>query len=805
MGPRGDYSFGKSGKRVSADLPLSRLGLHPLIAAFAVAGLAYVQVGMAATTDASSAISVGSVNASAPVTTKALRKTDKKLTGKKIFQSAQSELVINRDELKAAGPVGGVAQALAQSPGVRVVSAGAVGAQRAAISVNGIEQGWGGLQGLTSNGLLGVSFDGVPMNNPGSGLWDTPEIPELSLISGINVIYGPGNPQSRWYDSLGGTVEFIPLQPTAKAGADVGITLGSYNTEGLHFAMRTGLVDGYSAVIAGGSTQGNDYISSSQDGFANPSHDEALYGKVVKLLANGNIGIGAYLANSTSYRPSFIPVSPVPGLTVNGFTSSGATVPGPLYSESTSGYYGGVPFAIWHKQVENDTYLLYMPVNLTFSPITTFHNMLWYRHGNRLHNHYNDFTQGASNLFEYNNPYTNTYGDKAVFDFRLPGNLISTGGYYLYSVYNTRNAFYNPGVVSPAGIPYTYSYPSQYRSGYFYQNFGALFVQDKVAVTHGLSVTPGVRLVYFGTTYANHATTDFPQADIANDPETQPNSSTAFTKAEPSLDLRYQWTPDLAFYAQAAEAYQNPEVGGGGGPYQKLPDTILVPTQGRNYTAGVHMLVKRDGMLRRFVMNLDYYRMQLSNQFIGVTTSNGSVIEATGDSLYQGVNLYSEDNPIDNLHVFGNAGYERAHYLNYTTGGVSYAGLAVPYVPTETLSAGVYYQYYNGGRVYEPKLWDTFTGAQHIFNNDTGTPSSQNIPSYNLVNASLGVKLPIGNAHDHREVVKVTFSVLNLFNKAFNEYEYVSSGGYLGGNSAGATLAYPGAPRTYYISADMKF
>ncbi|MHB8252812.1 MAG: TonB-dependent receptor [Acidiferrobacter sp.] len=762
---------------------------------------------MAATTDTPSAISIGAVdaNANATFTQKALQKTNKKLTHKKIFQSAQSELVINKDELKAAGPVGGVAQVLAQSPGVRIVSAGAVGAQRAAISVNGIEQGWGGLQGLTSNGLLGVSFDGVPMNNPGSGLWDTPEIPELSLISGINVIYGPGNPQSRWYDSLGGTIEFVPLQPTDKAGADVGITVGSYNTQGLHFAMRTGLVGGYSAVIAGGATQSNDYISSGQDGFANPSHDQALYGKVVKLLPNGNVGIGAYVANSTSYRPSFIPTSPIAGLTVNGFTSSGAAIPGPLYSQPTSGYYGGVPFGIWHKQVENHTYLLYMPLNLTFSPITTLHNTLWYRHGNRLHNHYNDFTQGANNLFEYNNPYTDTYGDKAVFDFRLPGNLISAGGYYLYSVYDTRNAFYSPEAVDPSGIPYTYSYPSKYRSGLFYQNFGALFVQDKVDVTHRLSMTPGVRLVYFGTTYANHATTDFPQANIANDPETQPNSSTTFTKVEPSLDLRYQWTHNLALYAQAAEAYQNPEVGGGGGPYQNLPSSVLVPTQGRNYTAGIHVFVRRGAALRRFVLNLDYYRMALKNQFIGVTTSNGNVIEATGDSLYQGVNLYSEDNPIGGLHIFGNAGYERAHYVDYTTGGVGYAGLSVPYVPRDTLSAGVYYRYYNGGRVYEPRLWDTFTGTQNIFNNNTGTPSAQNVPSYNLVNASLGVKVPIGIGHGRPEVVKVTFTVLNLLNNAFNEYEYVSSGGYLGGNSAGATLAYPGAPRTYYISADMHF
>lgn len=753
------------------------------------------------------AVDIGAVHAGSKGSKagRALRKTDKKLTPKRIFNEAQSERVIGHDEIKAAGPVGGAAEALVQSPGVRVVSAGAVGAQRAAISVNGIEQGWGGLQGLTSNGLLAVTFDGVPMNNPGSGLWATPQIPELSLISGINVIYGPGNPDSRWYDSLGGTIGFVPLQPTRHAGADLGITFGSYATQSFHFAMRTGLHGGYSAAVAAGTTQSNDYIQSQEDGFANPSRDQALYAKVVKLLPHGNVGIGAYVADSRSYRPAFIPLSPIAGLTVNGFTASGATIPGPLYSQTTSGYYGGTPFGVWHKQAENATYLVYMPVNLRLSRVTALHETLWYRHGHRLHNHYNDFNQGASNVFEYNNPHTATAGDKFALDFALPANAVEVGAYYLYSVYDTRNAFYNPEATDPSGIAYTYAYPSKYRSGYFYQNFAAAFLQDRIAILRSLSVTPGIRFVYFGTTYANHATTDFPQANIQYDPEKQPNSSTTFTKLEPSLGIRYRLTRHVALYAQSSTAYQNPEVGGGGGPYQSLPSSVLVPTEGRYDTVGMHVLVRHAGAARHFALDLDYYRLSLKNQFINVTTSNGNTVEATGDSLYQGVNLSAKDDPVGALRVYGNIGYERAHYVNYTTGGVAFAGLAVPYVPDETASAGISYRLFQGGLVYEPKLWTTFTGSQHIFNNVTGAPSGRTLPGYDIWNASFGLTIPAGNAYGRRERVKVAFSILNLLDKRFNEYAYVTSGGYLGGNSAGATLGYPGAPRTFYLSANFHF
>ncbi len=755
-------------------------------------------------------VNVGEVRAQA--TTSATHKrpasTDKKLTQKKIFESAESQLVINKDEMSGAGPIGGAAGALAMSPGVRVVSSGNAGANRAAISVDGLQQGWGGLNGgLTDNGSLGITFDGVPMNNPGSGLWSTAQMPELSLLQGINVTYGPGNPASRWYDSLGGTIGFVPPQPGAQAGGNVGISLGSYDTENAHFVMQTGVVDGYSAVLAGAQTRSSSFRDS-PDLFTNPQHDEVLFGKLMKVWSHGDAGVGAYMARSSSYRPSYIPVMPVPGLTVNGYLDTGASVPGPLYSQQTSGFYSVPPYSLWHKQANNDVDLLYMPLDIELSSRVALHNLLWYRHGQRLHNHFNDFNQGASNLYEYNNPFDTVYGDKLDWTIALPANLVTAGGYVLHSRYNSRNAFYSPlydALNNPT--PTSYQSPDAYRSSYFDQLFGAVFVQDKIAVLSGLAVTPGVRFVHMATNFTNAGLADFPQANPANNQDQLPGASTDFNKFEPSVSGRYAVSRHIALYGSYAWAFENPQNGGGGGPFQKEVSSALTPGKAVSIRGGVKFHVRRAGLLRRFSLDIDIYRLHLLNQLISVTLSNGNAIEATGDTRFEGANIYGEDDPIKGLHVFGNLGLEKATYGNYTTGGVSYQGLSAAYVPKETVSAGLFYRFYEAGLVYMPKVWDVFTGSQHIFSNEAGAPRAQTMPSYNLVNGALSVIIPTGTqaAGGGEQTVKVTFSVLNLFNRQYNEYEYVTSGGYFGGASAGATLAYPGAPRTYYISADLRF
>ncbi len=92
-----------------------------------------------------------------------------------------------------------------------------------------------------------------------------------------------------------------------------------------------------------------------------------------------------------------------------------------------------------------------------------------------------------------------------------------------------------------------------------------------------------------------------------------------------------------------------------------------------------------------------------------------------------------------------NISYERAVYSTYVTGGVNYNGDNVPYVPEETFNLGAYYNLLIGHITYSPKIWDIYTGKQHIMDDVTGAPSHQTIPSFNVLNASISAKVPFQN------------------------------------------------------------
>jgi iron complex outermembrane receptor protein len=48
-------------------------------------------------------------------------------------------------------------------------------------------------------------------------------------------------------------------------------------------------------------------------------------------------------------------------------------------------------------------------------------------------------------------------------------------------------------------------------------------------------------------------------------------------------------------------------------------------------------------------------------------------------------------------------------------------------------------------------------------------------------------------------------TALNVLNRRYNAYEYVSSGGYFGTAQRGYMLAYPGAPITVYGGVSARF
>ncbi len=773
----------------------------------------------------------------------------KSLKQKSIYESAYGDKALDRQQLKSAGVVGGAAQALTFAPGIAVTGYGQTGGTKASISINGLNQGWAGVSpGTVDNGNLAISYDGIPMVNAATGLWETPEIPQTALLQGARVTYGPGDPETRWYNNMGGAVNFVPVQPSSKAGGFVQLTGGSFSTENADLILQTGKIDGWETVFAGGAGRANSFHTS-PDGFAWPTSNYAGFFKTHKVFGDGSsVSFGAYLGAGRGWRPVPVPLTPIPGLTVNGIGASG-----PLLSEATTGYYNTVNENVWRKEDINRTWLVYARQNIRVDSRTTLHNQLWYREGTRLHIHYNNFgLNSPGNLYEHNNPFSHMYGDKLWSDIYLPYNQIGVGGYFINTVYNSRNAFYNPGVcvVTPADISLTNgtSIPAgssvcgsaavpnaNHRSDYWHVTDLAAFFQDAITPVASLTITPGIRVVSFHTDYYPYGPTEFQLSDILSNPTPSnplglglfsghdqgelPAAQTNYDRTEPSVSMRWQPMHWLALYANWATAYRLPQVGGGGGLYQSEPVGGDILQRSLEWQAGVKLFWPTVGEFSRVLINANYYHDHLSNQIIGVNSSGGDFLGlGTGDSVYRGVNFSAEAN-WHTLKMFTNLNIEKAYFNSYSflsgtncsvtptnCSLTNYSSLPVSDTPSSTFNIGAYWTYrFSDGIAIKPRAWYQDVGSQYIFDNNAGAPSNQQIPSYGVLNLALAASLPRSWYGDAVKSVKLKLEVMNALDTKYNFFEYISAGGLYGTATAGYPLAYAGPPRAIYGTISMRF
>jgi iron complex outermembrane receptor protein len=718
-------------------------------------------------------------------------------TQQQLFQSGETTRVLDQFQLEQAGPVGGGAQAIGVAPGAQVVGYGASGATKYTVQLDGLANGWGGFGGYTGNNNLMMTFDGVPMNNVATGLWASATIPQIGMIQNINVTYGPGEAANRWYDSTGGTIEFTPIQPTQKAGADVYLSYGSFDQQNLNFDIRTGNIDGWSSVIAGGLNEGNDFRQS-PNGFQWPSEDYAIYAKTIKNFSDGDLSFGAYLAQGAGYRPNVIPLTPTKGIGLYGANTL------PLYSEAAN-FYEALSSDVWAKFDMDQFATVYTKQNIHIDDYNTFHNMAWYSDEQRLHSDFVNYTPNYNQMYEYNNPENWTLGDKIWMTTTLPFNTLDYGGYYIHSYYQTENAFWNP---FPPYFGSRFEPNGNYRNGLFYNDDLALFVQDDIHPISGLHITPSLRVVNDSIQFANGTGPygAFPNA-TGNDQDKFGSQHANYVGVEPGVDVNYAPLTWLAFYGGYEQAYQTPTVGGGGGYFQAIPvtqnSTSLELAEYYQAGAKIHFDDALDGYLKKFLLDVNWFDLRLGKQVANATFFNGAEVTTFGNSDYRGVNIALDDNVFSTVHLFFNGAVMNAVYQSYYNGTNYFNGSHVPYVPDTTLDMGVEYTYNIGPSVVKPKLWWQYTGEQYFFNNATVAPSNTTMAAYNTLNLAIDAQVPFEVA-GYGKKLDFSLALLNVTNNKFNIYEYESAGGYFS-NGSPVALGYPGAPLTVYGTVGISF
>ena len=803
-----------AGKFSTPALPLGNYKLSVTAAGFAPYSKENVRLTSSQQVEMDVTLSVSADGQSVVVFGGALDGATPQPTQQEVFNSDQTMRVIDRKQMDIAGPVAGAAQIIATAPGANVTGYGNTGATKYTIDINGINQGWGGYGGITGGGSLGVTFDGVPIVDPGTGLWQSPTIPETAMVQNVNVTYGPGATADRWYTNIGGAVEFTPLQPTAKPHLSVVTTYGSYFQKDMVVNATTGLLHGWSTAVSVGGNAGNDFRRS-PDGFKNPAKDIAVFMKTAHAFEAGTFEFGGYYAHAGGYRSQVIPTTANPAITID-------AQPGSLqYSQQTSGYYSTLSYVDYNKYDTNDMALIYSRQTVRLDPKLTLDNMAWFMRIDRTHYRINDVYSPGPQLMEWNNPHTDTIGDRIGFVKSMPMNTITGGGYFVHAIYNSRNNFFNP---SDGGAKRIANIGGKIRSGYFDQDDFALFLQDDFRPIPKLHILPGVRYTGFRVGYSNNALGDFAlapggqlsQRDCTNfyngtagnikDQGANCGSQQNRSGMEPSADANYLALPWLTIYGGYQEALKAPQLGGGGGLFQSVDPSSYHLARQRFYQGGFKVHSEGTGALNSFLLGAAFYHQRYSNQEIDVSLANGDTIANSGTSSYHGVNLYADDDPIARLHLFANASVERAVYTNYYTGGTiingvltgatSYNGLPVAYVPNSMLNAGAYYQFDVHKVQVQPMFALQYTGRQAIFDNTAATPSSQTMPSFTTAN--MGVKVPMRHTD-------IGVNAINIFRNRYNEYEYISSGGYFGTPTGGYILAYPGSPASVYGTVTAHF
>lgn len=779
-------------------------------------------------------------------------------TREDVMLTPETLRVLDRQEIEMGGPMAGGAQMVQNTPGANVIGYGQTGATKYTIILNGIQQGWAGEnQGFTEPGSLGITFDGIPVADAATGLWQSATLPQDLLIQDVAVTYGPGQPMGRWYNSAGGSIEFTPVQPTLEHHLAVQVAEGPYGQQNFDFVGNTGNFLGWKTVLGGGLGRGDDFRVG-PDGFANPAKDGSVFGKTLRSFSAGSVALGIYYAKAGGYRAQVIPTTDI-GLVIP--TGVGSNTMD--YSQPSSGFLSSLPFDAYNKYDNNEMFLAYLRETLNLTSKMSVMNTTWYNHIRRLHRRGTDVLSANDQVNEYNNPHSNMLGDQADMSVVLPMNKVDFGGFIIHEIYNTRNLFYNPaeGGNGPHEIVNS---GAKFRDGFFQHDNVAFYAQDDFYPTSRIHILPSIRVVGFSDTYSNQAYKDFTipikagvipstHCSLYNDDPTVPGGITdpfynifgapsqgtygnstkdqgsycaehaSNSALEPSIDASFTPKDWLTIYGGYETTYRPPSLGGGGGMFQSTDPSYYILAESQYAQVGGKVHFTHAPVLGNMIAGIDYYHLNYKNQELDYETAAGVTGTDGGNSIYKGVDLFFDADPASNLHFTLNYSAESADYSTYVLGNVLaacgtpanpapgctfYNGLPVSYVPSYTLNTSIMYGVnFHGREILEPRFWIQSTGSQHLWSNFSGGPTNTSEDGFTVSNLSIAAPVKL-----FKQNINLELDILNLANAQYNLNEYISSGGYFAAICPNSTCAnggyinaYPGAPRAIYGSLTYHF
>jgi outer membrane receptor protein involved in Fe transport len=675
-----------------------------------------------------------------------------------------------------------------------------------------------------NSGQFSQLYDGVALddvfNGGVTGAADT--VNKVLLlprnVDSVELFRGINNPDVNSYNSLGGTINFLPRLPSADPGGQIGGAYGSFHTFDTHADFNTGDIRGVRQYFSYDHAESDGWIPYTKDRNTNFFYHGTWDG------ANGDhIGVILVYNDNNGHTPFQMPV---PLLQANG------------------GYYQYSPSVAYENDKDSE-YLAIVDAHFRLNKIVDF-DQKFFAGDNNYHRvsfanpadyesasqPYELYSQGGTSYFwkpAYGYVNGPSYVPASVFgstvlgdDYHLyrystwglgwqptltidlPYNHVTTGGNITLARLHSAEYWYGASQV-PAVLGYNDTWDEHDE-----RVIGSVYIQDDIHLFHDkLHVTPGLKYIYAYTQDVDDVGIYYPFRGT-------PSIHDSFLA--PTLGVDYKITDDFATFLAFGENFKLPDItalyNGVAGNANELANGTYVPYSPTVSTIKPEYVYDYEFGARYhhggLSAEIDFYREDFFNTFIDSSneTTGSTLVSNGGSSRYQGVEVRLLDSfhigDHGDLQAFANYSYNQAVFrssfvtdsngANLDAAGAQVTkGEEMADVPEQLVSFGGTWLY-DGFRA---TLRGRYIGPQQTLDYNTGVPDGVKIEGYFLMDIALAKTFTLHNMY--AKTVKFGVDLNNVFNKYYYNYADTSCSEYYackkGYTSDVAEFASPGAPR----------
>jgi iron complex outermembrane receptor protein len=628
------------------------------------------------------------------------------------------------------------------------------------------------------DGEFGETIAGVPLNdifnagvtyqadNRNNVLLLTRDLDSVQIYRGVN------NPAVNTYNSLGGTINYVPRQPTEEMGGDIGVDGGSFDTIDFHATFNTGDWHGVRQTL----TFESDY----SQGWLQNTADRNLH---VYYAGNADLGpntkvFGYFVYNRNhGNAPQFIPQNIINQqvdfqwptnlyqsdnldtnyLGIFGFKTQVANV----VTIEDEAYGGDNDYK--RTSFSNPAYGgPYFIDDQGFS-FPFWAGYMGYAPGDSGYDQFPSAT--AATDYHFYGYHGTTFGDRLKITADLSHNTVTVGGDYNYGKLYSREYWYGA-----ANMPMTIGYNDAWDE-HDTRSMWSIYAQDDIHFWNDrVHITPGVKYV------AAH-TTDFDALGFFYSAPGPDSGDEHFVS--PTVGASIELLPNFSVYGAYGRNVKFPEITAF---YNAIAGSntapiVVKPEYANDYELGARY------KLDKFFAELNGYEEDFQQIIFSNTTPSGfTQYQNGGNERFRGVELQLTED-FGEFWVGSWKGYTNFSYneavctslsQNALTGVNCNPGQSLPNVPKYLANVGIIWDHagwhvdLEGRYVGPQQLADAFSS----FPIDTSAlePGQRTeIPSYFLVNLGVIKVIPVN--WSFAKAVRLAFHVDNLFNQ-----RYFSSG-----------------------------